>query len=118
MGDEEFAGALAGKSEVEVGFLRAEDGVEVFLPVWFTVYGSKLELLPMYGLKTKWFQRVTAQGGVALRVGSRVARKKPAILRQGGAVDDVKRRFAAKYGEDEVKRYYPTSEVALEVELR
>ncbi len=44
-------------------------------------------------------------------------RAKSVVLRQGGAVDEIKRRFAAKYGEREVERYYPTSEVPLQIGL-
>lgn len=114
--DGELRDALVGRSEVEVGFVRP-DGRNATVPVWFTVYASKLELLPMYGLKTGWFRAVERAGEAEIIAGKVSKKLRPAVLRQGGAVDEVKERFAAKYGEEEVRKYYPTSEVALELEL-
>ncbi len=93
------------------------DGKRASVPVWFAVYASRLELLPMYGLKTKWFRAVEQAGEAEVTAGGVSERAKVVVLRQGGAVDEIKKRFAAKYGEREVERYYPTSEVALQIEL-
>ena len=77
-----------------------------------------MELLPMYGLKTKWLVDVEKDGTMDLKIrewGKKAS--KPKILRDSKAIDDIKRRFSVKYGEGQVKQYYPTSDVALEVSL-
>ena len=111
-----FARALSGEREVQIEFAK-KDGRKRKIPVWFSVSGDTVELLPMYGLKTKWFEDVERTGRMELESrGTRVAAS-PTISRDAKEVDAIKARFAAKYGEAEVRRYYPTSEVALKITL-
>ncbi|MDA4125764.1 MAG: hypothetical protein OK452_00970 [Thaumarchaeota archaeon] len=105
------------EEEALISFVRSKDGKTKTIPVWFTVNGGKLELLPMYGLKTKWFADVEKAGKIDLRIKEWKKASKPKILRDSKAIDDIKRRFSVKYGERQVKQYYPTSDVALEISL-
>ncbi len=105
------------EEEVLISYVRSKDGKTRTLPIWFTVNGSKMELLPMYGLKTKWFIHIERSGRVDLRVKDWEKDSKPVIVRDPLEVERIKRRFSATYGEGNVKRYYPTSEVALEIGL-
>lgn len=112
-----FAEALSGENEIQITVIRAKDGSKRTLPVWFSVQGSKLELLPMYGLKTRWFRDVEGSGKIEVEVKDKSQITAPRIIRDPVAVDEIKRRFGQKYGIGEVKKYYPTSEVALEISL-
>jgi hypothetical protein len=105
------------EEEVLISFVRSKDGKTKTLPVWFTVNGGKFELLPMYGLKTKWFADVEKAGKIGLRVKEWNKSSEPKILRDSKVIDDIKRRFSMKYGEGQVKKYYPTSDIALEISL-
>lgn len=99
-----------------IEFLK-KDGRKRKIPIWFTLEGRTLELLPMYGLKTKWFNDVERAKKMDVEVkGDRISAT-PVVLRETRVVDEVKKRFAAKYGEKDVKRYYPTSEVALKIKV-
>lgn len=112
----DLAGPLSGEQEVQIEFVKKE-GRRRKIPVWFTLEGRTLELLPMYGLKTKWFQDVERAGKVeVVSKGASVSRS-PTIVREKAAVDAIKKRFAAKYGADDVRKYYPTSQVALRIQL-
>lgn len=108
---------LPQEDEVLISFTRSRDRKTRTIPVWFTVNGGKMELLPMYGLKTKWFVDVEKSGAVELKVKDWKKASRPRILRDSKAVGEIKRRFSAKYGGGRVKRYYPTSDVALEISL-
>ena len=105
------------EQEVQITFTRASDGKRRTIPVWFALNNGKMELLPMYGLKTKWFIDVEKSGRVGLRVKDWKKDVGPGFVRDPHTVDSIKRRFGAKYGEGNVKKYYPTSEVALEIRL-
>ncbi len=106
------------EEEVLISYVRSKDGKSRTIPIWFTVNGGKMELLPMYGLKTKWLVDVEKDGTMDLKIGEwRKNASKPKILRDSKAIDDIKRRFSVKYGEGQVKQYYPTSDVALEISL-
>jgi hypothetical protein len=105
------------EEEVLISYVRSKDRKTKTIPIWFTVNGSKMELLPMYGLKTKWFADVEKAGTMDLKIKEWKKASKPKILRDSKAIDDIKRRFSVKYGEGQVKRYYPTQDVALEISL-
>ena len=108
---------LSNEMEVYLAFTRSNGGTTRVIPVWFTVNEGRIELLPMYGLKTKWFADVEKSGSLELRAKGWRAEAKPRIVRNQEAVERIKGRFSLKYGREQVKRYYPTSEVALEVQL-
>ena len=112
-----FAEALSGEGEVQITVVRARDGSKRTLPVWFSVHGSKLELLPMHGLKTRWFMDLERNGEVEVKAKDKSQIATPVIILEPVAVDEIKRRFSVKYGPGEVRKYYPTSEVALEISL-
>ncbi len=105
------------EEEVLISYVRSKDGKSKTIPVWFTVNEGKLELMPMYGLKTKWFAEVERAGKIDLKIKEWKKASEPKILRDSKAIDDIKRRFSVKYGVRQVKQYYPTSDVALEISL-
>lgn len=113
---EEFVKALAGEEEVRISFAR-KNGKKRTIPVWFTLEGRTLELLPMHGLKTKWFMEVEKDGRFQVQAKGAVRSVSPKVVRDVESVTRIKKRFALKYGKDDVRRYYPTSEVALEVQV-
>ena len=112
-----FAEALSGEQEVQITVVRAKDGSRRTLPVWFSVHGSKLELLPMHGLKTRWFMDLERNGEMEVKAKDKSRIATPVIVLDSAAVEATKNRFGLKYGLGDVRKYYPTSEVALEISL-
>jgi hypothetical protein len=112
--DTDFRRALEGKDEIQISFVK-KSGAKRTLPIWFTFESGTLELLPMYGLKTLWFRGVEAAGSIEVRAGGATYSAAPVIVKDRTEVERVKGLFAKKYGISDVKRYYPTSDVALEI---
>jgi hypothetical protein len=108
---------LSKEMELDVAYARSKDGRTRVIPVWFTVNGRKIELFSMYWVKTKWFIDVEKGGILELRSKGWKRGAGPSVVRNSEAVEGIKQRFSSKYGTEEVKRYYPTSEVALEIQL-
>jgi hypothetical protein len=108
---------ISDEEEIQITYLWSKSGKPRTIPVWFTVNEGKVELLPMYGFNTKWFADVEKSGTLDLRVKDWSKGGKPTVVKDQAAVEGIKRRFGAKYGEGRVKRYYPTSDVALELPL-
>jgi len=98
--------------EVRVSFV-GKKGKKRTLPVWFTSHDGVLELLPMHGLRTKWFEDLEPSGKLTVRGWKETREGVPRVVRDAAEVDRIKGRFAKKYGEGDVRRFYPTSEVAL-----
>jgi hypothetical protein len=117
MGSKEFAEALSGENVVRISFVRSKNGKRRTIPVWFAVEGGRIQLLPMYGLKTKWYQDVEKSGKVELSVKNQRLSAAPRTIREQAKVEQIKSVFARKYGSVDVNRYYPTSDVAFEIPL-
>lgn len=117
MGKKEFADALSGEGEVTISYVSSKYGKMRTIPIWFALEGSTLQLLPMYGLKTKWYQDVEKSGKVELSVKGQKLSVAPRIIKDEAKVEHIKDGFGKKYGIGDVKRYYPTSEVAFEIPL-
>ncbi len=113
----DFVSELSGQDEIQIEFTK-EDGKKRRIPVWFAVEGKKVELLPMHGLNTKWFIDVERSGRLAVSVGSAVLRATPEIVKDVQTIERIKKHFAEKYGDDDVRKYYPTSQVALTIRLQ
>ncbi|MBI3840400.1 MAG: DUF2255 family protein [Thaumarchaeota archaeon] len=112
-----FAEALSGEQEVQITVVRRKDGRRRTLPVWFTLQDGVLELLPMYGLKTMWFRDLEESGTMEIKAGNQTRVVSPQVLKDTKTVDRVKGRFSLKYGDGEVRKYYPASEVVLKISL-
>jgi hypothetical protein len=105
------------EEEVRITFVSSKDGKKRSIPVWFTISEGKMELMPMYGFRTKWFLDVEKTGSLSLQVKDWKKDATPAIVQDPKTIADVKLRFSRKYGEDQVRRYYPNQDVALEITL-
>ena len=108
--------SLSKEGEITITFHK-RDGKERTIPIWFALEGSKVQMLPMYGSKTKWFLDVEKAGRMEIRAGgfSRIA--SPKVVRDANDIEEIKARFAKKYGEAEVQRYYAKQDVAVEAAL-
>ena len=105
------------ESEVRITYRRAKTGKDKTIPIWFTVNGGKMELLPMYGLKTKWLADVQKSGELKLNIEGWSKSAKPTVVKKNSVIEGIKGRFGAKYGASDVRRYYPDQDVALEIVL-
>ena len=117
MGKKEFTDALAGENVVHITFVRSKNGKKRTIPVWFTVEEGRLQLLPMYGLNTKWYQDIEKSGKVELSVGNQKLDAAPQVIKDEAKLEHIKGVFARKYGIGDVRRYYPASDVAFEILL-
>jgi deazaflavin-dependent oxidoreductase (nitroreductase family) len=117
MNDTSFLSQLAGEEEVTVTVVGRRSGNKISTPVWFTVDGNKLELLPMYGEKTNWFRNFRKSGNLEVAVKKVRMSVKPRLIRNTDYIERVKDRFSTKYGAEEVKKYYPECNVALEIDV-
>jgi uncharacterized protein DUF2255 len=108
---------IAAEGEVQITYLWSKTGNRRTIPIWFTLSEGKMELLPMHGLRTKWFADVQKSGSLAVEVKGWRKETNPEVVRDLGAIEGIKQRFAAKYGEGDVRRYYPNQDVALLIPL-
>jgi hypothetical protein len=104
-------------SEIILSVKGRKSGGDIPRPVWFIREGNTLYLLPVQGSDTNWYKNFLVYSALKISVnGEEIpARGKPITDRNG--VEDIVRKFKSKYGEGDVKRYYPKTDVAVEVPL-
>jgi deazaflavin-dependent oxidoreductase (nitroreductase family) len=109
--------ALKGASEVELTVTGRRSGREITDPVWFVAEGDTLYLLPVHGSESDWYRNVrrTPTIRVAAEGAETTATAKP--ITDPAAVNRVADKFRAKYGADQVSRYYEALDAAVEVPL-
>jgi hypothetical protein len=113
----DFEDALDHTSEIDLTVTGRVSGQEISRPVWFVREQDKVYLLPVTGSRSQWYRNLVASpdlcltaGGIAYHTtGHRVTDPRQV----GHVVDD----FRARYGRDDVARYYPHPDVAVEVSL-
>ncbi len=107
-------------SEIRLSVKGRKSGRDIPRPVWFVHEGNTLYLLPVQGSDTNWYKnflvdptlKISVNGGGGEEI---LLRGKP--ITESSRVDDIVRKFKSKYGEGDVKRYYPKTDVAVEVPL-
>jgi hypothetical protein len=104
-------------NEVKLSVIGRKSGRDIPRPVWFVHEGSTLYLLPVQGSDTNWYKNLLVDPTLKISVdGVDIpARGKP--ISDSVRVDDIVRKFKSKYGEGDVKKYYPKVDVAVEVPL-
>ena len=104
-------------SEIRLSVKGRKSGRDIPRPVWFVHEGNTLYLLPVQGSDTNWYKNLLVDPTLKISVnGVEIpARGKP--ITDSNRVDDIVRKFKSKYGEGDVKKYYPKVDVAVEVPL-
>src|SRR5918998_3992997 len=110
-------------SEIRLSVKGRKSGGDIPRPVWFVYEGNTLYLLPVQGSDTNWYKNMLVEPTLKISVsgggggeGEEIpVRGKPIV--DSNRVDDIVRKFKSKYGEGDVKRYYPKTDVAVEVPL-
>jgi deazaflavin-dependent oxidoreductase (nitroreductase family) len=117
VGLEDFRNALQGASEVELTVTGRKSGRESSRPVWFVEEGEKLFLLPLNGSGSNWYKNVLKTPTIGLAIDGAELRTDAKPITDAAAVGDVVERFQARYGDAEVKSYWPNPDAAVEVPL-
>jgi hypothetical protein len=112
----DFKNALRDTDELALTVTNGA-GRETTRPVWFVQDGDILYLLPVKGSNTKWFESVAKTPTMRLTANDVTASATARPIGEPQRVRDVVEKFRAKYGADEVRKYYSKFDVAVEVPL-
>ena len=112
-----FTNALTPTEDIQLTVTDHASGRETTRPVWFVQEGDALYLLPVRGSNTPWFRKVLKAPSVRLAVNDAAITATARSITDPRRVREVVEKFRAKYGADEVKKYYSKLDVAVEVSL-
>jgi len=86
-------------------------------PVWLVHEGKTLYLLPVQGSDTNWYKNLLVDPTLKISANGVEISERGRRITDSNRVDDIVRKFRSKYGEGDVKKYYPKTDVAVEVQL-
>lgn len=104
-------------SEITLSIKGRKSGRDISRPVWFVHEGNTLYLLPVQGTDTNWYKNFQAEPTLRIAVDGEETTVKGKSITDSNRVAKVVKKFKLKYGEGDVKRYYPKTDVAVEVPL-
>lgn len=113
-----FRQLLDREEEILITVRDADTQQAISLPVWFVHDDETLYLLPINGARTHWFRRLQNDPQITVRVGNQqiTAQARPIVDEERGRA--LRQRFAEKYGDEDVERYYGHTDAVVEVPLR
>ena len=114
---QEFLKALKDADEIELTVTGRLSGRPISRPVWFVQEGGILYLLPVTGGDSQWYRNVLKTPAITLTVDGVRWNGKATPITQPAGVREVVEKFRAKYGADEVAKYYSKFDVAVAVPL-
>lgn len=117
MSTEAFDEALDQTREIEITSIGRRTGGPITLPVWFVRRGDSLLLLPLRGSDTGWYQNLLQDPLIRVVAGPDEHTATANLITDPAGVDEVVEAFRDRYGADDVKAYYPKTDVAVAIPL-
>ena len=113
----EFWKALTDRRKVEVTVRGRRTGRPISAPVWFVEEDAKLYLLPVNGSRTNWFRNVQNDSAMTLSTSASRATVNAKPILEENLVKKIAEMFRAKYGADEIGKWYSGLDVCVEIAL-
>lgn len=108
---------LARSSEITLTVTGRKSGRAISIPIWFILEGDKLQLLPVQGSDTQWYQNVLKNPSIKIEAGGAEREVQVVPIKDAAQVKSVVEKFRKKYGANDVKKYYSKLDVAVIADL-
>ena len=115
---DELKDRLARYRQVRITVIGRKSGRIISVPVWFVLEGgNKLYLLPVQGSDTQWYKNILHNPKVRILARDTEAKFLAKPITDGKVMKSVVEEFRAKYGAEDVKKYYSKLDVAVLIDL-
>ncbi|OLC94961.1 MAG: DUF2255 domain-containing protein [Acidobacteria bacterium] len=111
-------GRLSRSREIKISVTGRKSGRTISIPVWFVLEDDKLYLLPVQGSDTQWYKNVLNNPMIRIDARGAEAEVKVVLVADATQVSSVVEKFRAKYGTNDVKKYYSKFDVAVLAQMR
>ena len=109
---------LSRHREINLSVTGRKSGRIISQPVWFAFEDEKICLLPARGSDTQWYKNVLKNPSIRIDARGVDAEFQAVPITDQKQVSRVVERFRAKYGADDVKKYYSKFDVAVVAQMR
>jgi deazaflavin-dependent oxidoreductase (nitroreductase family) len=113
----ELEDALQGASQIDLTVTGRKSGRESTRPIWFVEEGDELLLMPVGGRRANWYRNIVQTPEIRLTAERAELQATAKPVEDSEAVADALEKFGAKYGADQVERFYPDQDALVEVPL-
>jgi hypothetical protein len=113
----ELTDALQNTNEVDLTVTGRKTGRESTRPIWFVKERDRVLLLPVTGTDSNWYRNIVKTSEIQLAADGADLSATGKPIDDPTRVAEVVEKFRAKYGADQVKRYYAKQDAAVEVPL-
>jgi len=104
--------------EINISVTGRKSGRAISIPIWFVLEGETLYLLPVQGSDTQWYKNVLQNPSIRIEVRGTEAKLQAVPITDATGVSSVVEKFRAKYGANDVKKYYSKFDVAVLAHMR
>ncbi len=104
--------------EINITVTGRKSGRTISIPVWFVLEDDKLYLVPVQGSDTQWYKNVVNDPKIRIDARGAAAEVKVVLVTDATQVSSVVEKFRAKYGTNDVKKYYSKFDVAVLAQMR
>ena len=108
---------LSRSREIKITVTGRKSGRSISIPVWFVLEDDKLYLLPVQGSDTQWYKNVLKNPSIRIESGGAQAEVQAVPFKEAKQVKSVVEKFRAKYGANDVKKYYSKFDVAVVAQM-
>jgi hypothetical protein len=116
MTTDDFRKALDSAEELNITFVGRKSGKKFSTPVWFVNDGEIVYLLPLNSA-SNWYRNILKTPTMVIQALNKRTTAEVLPIRDKKRVEDIVRKFGAKYGAGEVKKYYPRPDVAVQLSI-
>ena len=109
---------LSRSREIKINVTGRKSGRTISIPVWFVWDNDKLYLLPVQGSDTQWYKNVLKNPMIRIDARGAEAQAKGILVADPIQVSSVVEKFRAKYGANDVKKYYSKFDVAVLAQMQ
>jgi len=104
--------------EINISVIGRKSGRTIKIPVWFVLDDENLYLLPVQGSDTQWYKNVLSNPLIRIDARGAEAESNAVPVTDTTQVSSVVAKFHAKYGGNDVKKYYSKFDVAVLAQMR
>jgi deazaflavin-dependent oxidoreductase (nitroreductase family) len=116
MAQTDFRTGLQNDTLIDITVTGRSSGRSHSFPIWFTLDGNTLYLIPVRGSDTEWYKNVRKRPTIQLSARGKTLTANARLITDQTQLDQILEKFRDKYGSN-VKSYYPKYDVAVEVPL-
>ena len=116
MAQKDFRTGLLNDSIIDITVTGRVSGQPHSIPIWFTLDGNILYLIPVKGSDTEWYKNVRKRPVIQVSARGKTWEANVRLITDQAQLDHILGKFRDKYGIN-VKSYYPKYDVAVEVPL-